>query len=109
MNEPPEPEPTDAEARFSRQVREQAARKLKAKRHPERSVWFGLGMSGLIGWSVAIPTLLGAAIGVWVDKHSQSPYSWTLMLLFIGLIVGCLNAWHWVDQEYKAMQEDSDA
>ena len=30
------------------------------------------------------------------------------MLLFVGLIVGCLNAWQWVNSEYKVMQEDSD-
>jgi len=24
-------------------------------------------MMGLIGWSVAIPTLLGAALGLWLD------------------------------------------
>ena len=61
-----------------------------------KSVWFGLGMSGLIGWSVTIPTLIGAALGIWVDKHYPSTYSWTLMLLLMGLIIGCLNAWHWV-------------
>ena len=28
--------------------------------------WFGLGMMRLVGWSVAVPTLLGAAIGLWL-------------------------------------------
>ncbi len=65
-------------------------------------------MSGLVGWSVTIPTLIGAAIGMWVDKHYPSTYSWTLMLLFAGLTIGCLNAWKWVNSEYKVMQEDSD-
>ena len=65
-------------------------------------------MSGLVGWSVTIPTLIGAALGLWVDKHYPSPYSWTLMLLLMGLIIGCLNAWRWVDSEYKEMQEDLD-
>ena len=64
-------------------------------------------MSGLIGWSVTVPTLIGAALGIWVDKHYPSFYSWTLMLLLIGLIIGCLNAWHWVDSEYKEMQEEA--
>jgi ATP synthase protein I len=96
------------ETRFSRQVGAQAARKLKARRHAPKSVWFGLGMSGLVGWSVTIPTLIGAALGIWVDKRYPSQYSWTLMLLFMGLIIGCLNAWLWVQSEYKEMQEDSD-
>ena len=65
-------------------------------------------MSGLIGWSVTVPTLIGVALGLWVDKHYPSTFSWTLMLLLIGLIIGCINAWHWVDLEYKEMQEDPD-
>ena len=87
---------------------EQAARKLKAQAGSHKDVWFGLGMSGLIGWSVTVPALIGAALGIWVDKHYPSTYSWTLMLLLIGLIIGCFNAWHWVHSEYKEMQEDLD-
>lgn len=85
-----------------------AARKLKARRHSVRGVWFGLGMMGLIGWSVVVPTLLGAALGLWLDKRYPSPRSWTLMLLLLGLIIGCLNAWHWVAKEEKAMREEQE-
>ena len=91
---------------FSRQVGAQAKRKLKAQRRATRSIWFGLGMSGLVGWSVTVPTLIGALLGMWVDKHYPSTYSWTLMLLLVGLIIGCLNVVHWVDSEYKEMQEE---
>jgi ATP synthase protein I len=96
---------------LSHQVGTKAKRKLKAKRNKMRNVWFGLGMMGLVGWSVAIPTLLGAALGIWVDKHYSGRQSWTLMLLIIGLAIGCLNAWHWVskeDQEIRKEQEDND-
>jgi ATP synthase protein I len=44
-----------------------------------------LGMMGLIGWSVAVPTLLGAALGIWLDKHHPGKHSWTLALLVAGL------------------------
>ena len=108
MNEEYRANAADRETTFSRQVGAQAARKLKARRGDAKSIWFGLGMSGLIGWSVTVPTLIGAALGIWVDKHHPSTYSWTLMLLLMGLIIGCFNAWHWVDSEYKEMQEDLD-
>ncbi|MGA2703863.1 MAG: AtpZ/AtpI family protein [Isosphaeraceae bacterium] len=108
MNEETKPNVANEETIFSRQVGAQAARKLKARREGTKSVWFGLGMSGLIGWSVTVPTLIGAALGLWVDKHYPTPYSWTLMLLLMGLIIGCLNAWRWVETEYKEMQEDLD-
>jgi ATP synthase protein I len=108
MNDEHKPAVAGGETTLSREVGAQAKRKLKARRSATRGVWFGLGMSGLVGWSVTVPTLLGAALGLWVDRHYPSPYSWTLMLLLIGLIIGCWNAWHWVDSEYKEMQEDSD-
>ena len=108
MNEQHKAETANQETTFSRQVGAQAARKLKARRNSTRGVWFGLGMSGLIGWSVTVPALVGAALGIWVDKHYPSRFSWTLMLLVIGLIIGCLNAWHWVASEYDKMREDPD-
>ncbi len=30
------------------------------------------------------------------------------MLLLIGLILGCLNAWHWVLKEDKEMKDDQE-
>jgi ATP synthase protein I len=65
-------------------------------------------MMGLVGWSVVVPMLAGPALGVWLDNRHPSHYSWTLMLLVIGLVIGCLNAWHWVSKEEKEMGEDTD-
>jgi ATP synthase protein I len=76
-------------------------RKIRARQEEDRGVWFGLGMFGLVGWAVAIPALIGIAVGIWIDKRWPSPYSWTLMLLVIGVMVGCLNAWYWVKRESR--------
>jgi hypothetical protein len=65
-------------------------------------------MMGLIGWSVAIPTLLGAACGIWLDTHYPGGRSWTLALLVAGLVIGCFNAWHWVAKEERAMREQQE-
>jgi ATP synthase protein I len=89
---------------FSREVAAKVARKLRAKRNETQGVWFGLGMMGLIGWSVVVPTLLGAASGIWLDSHYPGSHSWTLTLLIIGLVIGCLNAWRWVEKEDKEMR-----
>jgi len=94
------------EPTFAGQVGAKAARKLKARRNPKPGVWFGLGMVGLIGWSVAIPTLLGAGLGLWLDRRFPGGRSWTLALLVAGLTIGCLNAWFWVSKEDKAMRDE---
>jgi ATP synthase protein I len=91
---------------FSREVGAKAARKLKAQRNSTKGVWLGLGMVGLIGWSVVVPTLLGTALGIWLDNRHPGSHSWTLMLLVIGLVIGCLNAWHWVSKEDQEMHEE---
>ena len=91
---------------FARKVAADEARKLRVARAGPQGVWFGLGMSGLIGWSVAVPTLAGILLGVWLDRRYPGAFSWTLALLFAGLFIGCANAWYWVDQQDKAMHDE---
>ena len=88
-----------------------ASRKIRARRHSFSAVWFGLGMMGVIGWSVALPTLIGAAIGMWLDQHHPSGHRWTLALLMAGLAAGCGLAGHWIikeNREIRAEQEGHD-
>ena len=91
---------------LAEEVGAKAARKLRARRHASPGVWFGLGMMGLIGWSVVVPTLLGAALGLWLDRRYPGTHSWTLALLVAGLAIGCWNAWQWVAKEDTAMREE---
>jgi ATP synthase protein I len=107
MADAPKP-PPKAAPEMARQVQAKADRKLKARRNPAQGVWFGLGMMGLIGWSVVVPTLLGAALGLWLDEHHAGRHSWTLALLVAGLVLGCANAWHWVAKEEQAMRREQD-
>jgi len=91
---------------FVQAIAAKAARKLKARGNPNRGVWSGLGMMGLIGWSVVLPTLAGAAFGMFLDKRHPGEHSWTLALLVAGLVIGCFNAWHWVAKEDKEMGDE---
>jgi ATP synthase protein I len=100
------PEPTDQDDLHRKSQEELAEivgakenRKVRARQEAYGSVWFGLGMFGIIGWSVVVPAIACIAIGVWIDTRWPSPYSWTLMLLFVGVVLGCLNAWYWVTRE----------
>jgi ATP synthase protein I len=111
MSEPSASQRERPRRRSAEEVGAKAARKLKARRNPTPGVWFGLGMMGLIGWSVVVPTLLGAALGLWLDRTYPGGRSWTLALLVAGLAIGCFNAWRWVAKEDQAMrkeQEDDD-
>jgi ATP synthase protein I len=91
---------------FGQVIGAKAARKLKAQGNPTKGVWFGLGMMGLIGWSVVLPTVGGAAFGMFLDKRHPGEHSWTLALLVAGLVIGCFNAWHWVAKEEEEMGDE---
>ena len=93
---------------FIRQVGEKEQRKLRAQSKVMHTVWSGLGMMGLVGWSVAVPTLFGAALGIWLDKRYPGSHSWTLTLLIIGLVAGCMNAWHWVAKENREIRKEQE-
>lgn len=92
-------DPQEQQKAFRAIIGTKETRKLRARGEQHRSIWFGLGMFGIVGWSIAIPTVLGVVVGFWVDQRWPSRFSWTLMLLFIGVVLGCLNAWYWIKQE----------
>lgn len=92
---------------FSSEVGEKEKRRLQAQRD-KKSVWAGLGLYGMVGWSVAVPTLLGAALGMWLDKKYKVTFSWTLSLLITGLMIGCLVAWNWIQKENKEIHKKQD-
>ncbi|MFZ6030149.1 MAG: AtpZ/AtpI family protein [Chloroflexota bacterium] len=97
----------DAQEKMAHDVEEKQLRKLQARRAGRHGIWFGLGMMGTVGWSIAVPTLLGLVLGVWIDAQwPGSPISWTLALLVGGLLLGCLNAWQWLAREQEAMQRE---
>lgn len=101
-NHPPDPHERHRDCPASRQeeFRLKLHRQLKRRRRAEQDKqrpFSGLSVFGVVGWSVAVPTLIGIAIGVWIDTNWPSQYSWTLMFLFAGVALGCLNAWIWID------------
>ncbi|WP_229707397.1 AtpZ/AtpI family protein [Sphingobacterium alkalisoli] len=92
---------------FSKLVADKEKRKLKALRS-KGNIWSGLGMMGMVGWSVVVPALLGTLGGLWLDKRVPQSFSWTLTLLFAGLIFGSVIAWYWVDKEEREIGRDHD-
>jgi ATP synthase protein I len=95
------------ENKFAGEISKKEARKQRARGGTDRSLWFGLGTFGIIGWSVTVPLLAGVAVGIWIDRRWPSHVSWTLTFLFIGAVMGCLNAWYWVLRQRKMIEKDN--
>jgi len=92
----PEPESdTKLSASAERMIRKVGSTqdRMVRARGEKNSFWNSIAVLGVVGWSVALPTLIGVAAGLWIDRHWPSRFSWTLMLLVAGLILGCANAW----------------
>lgn len=74
-------------------------RRERARRRGTDNVWSWMGMFGLVGWTVAVPTLLGLALGVFVDNRVESSVSFTITFLIVGVAIGAAMAWYWIRQE----------
>ena len=76
-----------------RMLREVGSKQRRMEAGGKQWAWNSITVLGVVGWSVTIPTLVGAAIGIWIDHHWPSRFSWSLMLLLGGLLFGCVQAW----------------
>lgn len=83
---------------------ENAARRRQASRKtPPPSPLSGLGTFGMVGWSVAVPTVAGVFLGLWLDRVMPQDFSWTVALLLGGAVIGAAIAWRWIG---KAGRQD---
>jgi ATP synthase protein I len=89
---PPPDKPTEDIAR--------QARRMKAARdHPGPSPLRGIGTFGMIGWSIAVPTVGGAFLGLWLDRVAPQAFSWVIALILGGVVLGGFIAAAWVNKE----------
>ena len=88
-------------AKFRECVEKKEERRIGARALKGTGMLAWFGVFGIVGWSVAVPLLLGIALGKWLDGIIHKQYSFTLMLMFAGLAVGCLNAWFWVKKSLR--------
>lgn len=103
-----EQDPQGEQQQFIDTIDEKAARKAEARRTPQTG-WFGLGMMGMVGWSVMVPILISIVVGAWLETNVPVGFSWRLVAFAIGVVLGCLNAWYWVEKERKRFEkEDKD-
>src|SRR5690625_3518330 len=94
--------------RFRDEVAAKEKRRRRARREGDKGFWFGLASFGSVGWSIAVPTVLGALLGSWLDARLGGGIRYTLSLLVLGLAIGANNVWRWFKlQEQEAEDEDT--
>jgi ATP synthase protein I len=76
------------------------ARRMKSTRdNPGPSPLRGFGTFGMIGWSIAVPTVGGAFLGLWLDRVAPQDFSWTIALILGGVVLGAFIAGAWMGKE----------
>ncbi|MFA7441020.1 MAG: AtpZ/AtpI family protein [Sphingomonadaceae bacterium] len=100
--------PASPSHRLGDKVGSRESRKVQARKNRDRTLWHGVSAAGVVGWSVAVPTVIGVLLGLWIDRRWTGDFSWTLALLLGGVALGCLNAWYWVSREAGSIREDEE-
>ena len=89
---------------FSELVGEEERRKIEARKPGSRGTLAWIGAIGLMGWTIALPMVLGIALGRWIDSRGSGPRLFTIMFMIGGLLIGCAMAWSWI---WKRLEIDS--
>jgi ATP synthase protein I len=74
-------------------------RRELARRRPRSTVGRWVGSFGLVGWTVTVPTLLGLALGAFLDDRFGGRLRFTVTFLLLGVAAGSATAWHWLRRE----------
>lgn len=74
-------------------VRRREDRRDRWLREGERSIWQNLTMIGALGWLIVVPTLLGVALGRWLDRITGQGITFTAALIVVGVGFGAYLAW----------------
>jgi ATP synthase protein I len=64
-----------------------------SKRKPPSSPWEALGLVGALGFTIAIPLVLGTFLGNYLDGLTHHTPLFLMLGLLLGLIVGIYGAY----------------
>jgi len=92
----------------AKKIKRSAERLRDSRSHPPTSPLLGLGSFGMIGWTIATPTVGGALIGLWLDERIPQTFSWALALLFAGITLGGFMALGWMIRENPGQKPPED-
>lgn len=84
---------THEREKLENSIRQDINRLEKAKKE-KTSVLAQVSALGAIGLAFVLPIVVGAYLGIWLDDKLRGfSISWTISLIFVGIIVGAINVY----------------
>lgn len=105
MNTPQRDERIPREDRLAGAAQQAAQRAARGQAEPEPSLGTRLGQIGILGWAIVVPTLLGLALGHWLDRTFGTRVFFSAPLLMVGAALGFWSAWKWMHRQQGAHRE----
>ena len=65
----------------------------RMNKKPPPSVWESLALAGQLGFTIAVPLLLGTLLGNYLDGITHQSMLFLLLGLLLGLIIGIYGAY----------------
>lgn len=82
-------------------ARRAAERHARGQCDPEPSLGSRLAQIGVLGWTIVVPTLIGVALGRWLDRLFGTRVFFSAPLLMIGAAFGLWSAWKWMHRQQR--------
>ena len=78
---------------------EYSIKKLEKAKQVQKTILAQTVYLGSVGIIFILPVIVGAYLGVWLDdKFSGFSFSWTICLIFTGIIVGAVNVYYFMKE-----------
>ena len=85
--------PQQEKGQLQRRINKQVER-LKQAERDRRTLLAQTTYVGMLGLLLVLPIIAGAYLGQWLDSMLEGySWRWTLSMIFLGLVVGCINVY----------------
>ena len=101
--------PSERGSTYFGQIGLKAAQKVQTLPNSAQDTAAGSGIIGLAA-SVAIPSLLGVTLGMWLDNRHFILFPCTPTLFAVGIALGFINSRRWMmkqEREFRMEQEEN--
>lgn len=65
------------------------------------SLWREALLATTLGWDLAVPIIAGTLAGYFLDKWLATGHTFTLGLLFLGIVVSYYNLWRFIQRDER--------